>query len=449
MNGKVGSSKRNEGRPERYDEDGLDDFIEDDVGDGGYVDRPGGDGAGAHGMSGGGGVSEAQISEHLEIFGTDFLDFMGTVKEEEDDDADYDDDLEGRKRRRKKNKYHEDGVGVDLGVDSDDEVDYSDSDDDDDDDDEADLFDDDDLDPDMGDKQRADLLKLKREKKRLAREERRKERKSKVEAKRKARLRRAFEPVQLVENFCTDRDDAIRITDSPERYYDWLESSSKNKKVVPKLDAEITPDEEEQAFWIMSKIPAIHSEWNAIVSALATPTDGGAMETEEDVEKKQRAVTESIIYALRFMKGEKFEPEFVSRYRKDIVSSPAVQNNLYKIIDEDSEWERMTEARGKIESILTDEQSRRSNEGASGGVVYDELARLKDELKVANDKLDRAVKDEESVKVEIEALENSDESKKKKEEEDDDDDDLFGDDDDDDDDAEVVSSHICVAGRCD
>jgi len=306
---------------------------------------------------------------------------------------------------------------VDLGVDSDEEIEDDDSDSDDDD---ADLFGDDDMDQDMGDKQRADLLKLKREKKRMAKEERRRQKNQRMDDKRKAQLRRAFEPVQLVENFCTERDDAIRMTDAPERYYDWLEASSTKKK-LPKLAEEVTDDEEEQAIWIMSKIPAIHSEWFAVSSTLVTPGEGG-ME-DDDLEKKERAILESIIYALRFMKVEKFEPEFIKRYRKDIVSSPAVQENLYRIMDEDSEWERMTEARSKIECVLT-EQSQRNDEGG-----YEELAMLKEELKRANEKLERTVKEEEKVQVELEEMEKNGE-KKKEEGSDDDDDDLFGDDDD-------------------
>ncbi|KAL7543962.1 hypothetical protein ACHAXR_013374 [Thalassiosira sp. AJA248-18] len=377
---------------ERYDEDGLDDFIEDDVGDGEYQGRSGaGDDVMMTG-AGGGGVSEAQIQEHLDIFGTDFLDFMG-----DDDDNNKDgedggygaDNLEKKKRRKKKNTYRERGVGVDLGVDSDEEIeDYdSDSEDDDDDDDDNSLFGDDDMDQDMGDKQRAEVLRLNREKKRMAREERRKQRNERIASKRKAQLRRAFEPVQLVENFCTERDDAIRMVDSPERYYDWLEAAKnqmqQQRTALPKIGEEITDEEEEEAFWIMQKIPAIHSEWFAASSFLATPGENDAMM--EDNEAKERAVLTSIIYALRFMRTEKFEPEFISRYRTDIVSSPAVRANLYRIMDEDGEWERMTEARSKIESVLSAEANK-EEEG-------EELVRLKEALREANEKLDRTAKE--------------------------------------------------------
>lgn len=429
--GKPPPHKSQLSQPERYDEDGLDDFIEDDVGDGGYQDRGGGDDVMMSGGAGGG-VSEAQIQEHLDIFGTDFLGFMeGGNKDDGGGDEDgFDDDL--AEKRRRKEKYRERGVGVDLGVDSDEEIeDDSDSDDDDDDDDDADLFGDDDMDQDMGDKQRAEVLRLKREKKRMAREERRRQRKERIEAKRKAQLRRAFEPVQLVENFCTERDDAIRMADSPERYYEWLEASTKTasqKRTLPKISEEISDEEEEEAFWIMQKIPAIHSEWYAFSSAMVVPGDVMA----EDNEKKERAVLTSIMYALRFMHTEKFEPEFIARYRSDIVSSPAVRANLYRIMDEDGEWERMTDARSKIEDVLGGE-----TEGDDG----EELVRFKQQLEEAREKLDRTVKDEERVKVDLEGIEKAAaDGAEKKDDDDDDDDDLFGDDDDEDDEAVSVTS---------
>ena len=446
------SNSQQQNRPERYDEDGLDDFIEDDVEDGmgGYSDPRGGDDVMATGGIGRQGVTESMLQEHLDIFGTDYMDYMeGAKKEEEDDDDEYLDDEEKekrRQRRRKKDKFKEEGVGVGLAVDSDEEIDEDDDSldvslDGDDSDDDADLFGDDDMDQDEGDKQRAEVLKLKREKKRLARDERRKQRNARIEAKRKAQLRRAFEPVQLVENFCTERDDAIRLVDAPERYYDWLEKAK--QKVLPEFTDEITEEEDEESFWIMQKIPAIQSEWAAASNTLVTPGENmDTAENEAAIEQKERAVLTSIVYALRYMRIEKLEPEFIGRYRKDIVTSPAVRSNLYKIMDEDAEWERMTEARSKIESILMAESKGNDEDG-------EDLLTLKDELKAAEEKLERTVKDETRVKEELGEVEKaitiateaaSAEKKTKVEDgEDDDDDDLFGDDDDNEEGNEAVS----------
>lgn len=451
--GSKGSSAQNKSQqsssqPERYDEDGLDDFIEDDVGGEGYADAGGGDDV----MATGGmrqGVSERMLQEHLDIFGTDFMDFMEGTKDgengdEDDDEYLLDDEKKRRRRRKKKDKYREEGVGVDLNVDSDDDI-YDDDDDDsldvteDEEDSDADLFGDDDVmdQDDMGDKQRAEVLKLKREKKKMAREQRRKERNARIEAKRRAQLRRAFEPVQLVENFCTERDDAIRIVDSPERYYDWLDANplSAANKVLSNIHDEITDEEDEESFWIMQKIPAIQGEWAAASNILQTPTADSEAMTDADVEKKERAVLSSIVYALRYMRIEKVEPEFIRRYRKDYVTSPAVQSNLYRIVDEHTEYDRMSEARAKIEGILMAENNKGSVDDEEG----EELITLKSQLDDANVKLDKTINDETRVKIELEeaeeAVATSDGPKTKAE--DDDDDDLFGDDDDDEDDEAV------------
>ncbi len=420
--------RKHQNMPERYDEDDLDDFIEDDVDDDREYARPSADDDIVLGGGGAGGVSESMIREHLDIFGTDFMDFMGGDNKADDaayggGDEDYDEDYdEGELGRKRSTKYRERGVGVDYGLDSGEELEEdSESDDDDD----ADLFGEDDVDDEMGDKQRADILKLKRDKKRLTREERSRQQKERAEAKRKAALRRAFEPVQLVENFCTERDDAIRIVDSPERYYDWLEAQPTTKRrMTSKISDEITDEEEEEAFWIMRKIPAIHSEWSSFSSSHMSTSGENAMETEEQLEKKERGVLSSIVYALRCMLAEKLEPEFIRRYRQDVVSSPAVRSNLYRIMDEDSEWERMTEARSKIENTLTDE-SQSNDEG-------EELFTLRSKLQAAAEKLQRTLEDEERIKVELEEFDKAGGACIKEgssSSEDNDDDDLFGDDD--------------------
>jgi hypothetical protein len=167
------------------------------------------------------------LQEHLDIFGTDFVEFMGVDYGNNGggdvigDDDDILDDFEHEKKQCR--KYRECGVCVDYGVDSGEEVeDDSDIDDDDD----ADLFGKDDIDQDIGDKQHAEVLRLKHKKRRVAREEHQRQRMERVQARSRAALCRAFEPVQLVKNFCTERDEAIRTVDCPERCYDWLETTS-------------------------------------------------------------------------------------------------------------------------------------------------------------------------------------------------------------------------------
>lgn len=384
---------------ERYDEDGMDDFIDDDIGDQGAIlasDRR----AAYEDADGAGGVSEAQLNEASEIFGTEYLEFM--QNDEQDDDEE---NLFGRR------KYRERGVGVDLGVDSESE-DF-----DDDEDDEDDLFGDDDDDG-VGASQKAEAMKLRREKRELARKERRQQKLKAKQEKRKAKLRKAFEPVQLVENFCTDRDDEIRLKDVPERFFDWK---------VPfhgAPEGDISPEEEEEALWIMNQIPEIRSEYTA-------PT-----EDLEKMEEQEKSVVHSIAYALRFMHVEKLEPAFIKRYRKDVITSPAVRESLYAIMDEDAEWENMVNAKAKVDAVL-EGITRDMQLVVAAGAQVASLAKLEEALATAEQKLEETALQETDIKSELEGIGPIEE----KEGDDDDDDELFGDDDDDNVSAVVTGSN--------
>jgi transcription elongation factor SPT6 len=340
------------------------------------------------------------MNEASEIFGTDYLDFIAQEdgREEEDDD----DDLFGKSR------YRERGVGVDLGVDSDDD-DFSDDDDD-------DLFGDGD-DDDVQSQQKKEAMKLKREKRELARRERQKKAQAKKLAKQKADLRKQFEPVQLIENFCTDRDDEIRQKDIPERFFDWTVPFHGSEK-----GGELTPEEEEEAMWIMSKIPDIQAEYAAHFDSM------------EELEQREKSILESIAHALRYMHVEKLEPAFIKRYRKDVITSPAVRENLYRIMDEDAEWADLIEARTKVGDLLRSVTAKAEKVEATGA-QSSKIEHLEQEHAKAQSKLEQTAAEEAQIKEEIEELGPIDETMKG--ENDDDDDELFGDDE-----ADSVSNFV-------
>jgi hypothetical protein len=363
-------------RVERFDEDGMDDFIDDDIGDQGQIlasDRRGGYDEDNRD------VSEAQLNEASEIFGTDYLEFMATEQPDEEEE-----ELLGKKYRDQ---------GVDMG-DSDDEL-ISDDDDDDDD----GLFGEEDEEGITGTSshQKAEALRLKREKRKLAKAERRRQALTKKAERRKAQLRRVFEPVQLVENFCTDRDDEIRQTDVPERLFDWKTPFHGSEK-----DG-MTEDEKVEAMWIAGRIPDIMTEFHAA----------------SEEEDRQDSILQSIANALRSMHRDKLEPAFIKRYRKDYVTSPSVQANLYAIMDEDSEWDRVLNAREKVETLLQSITSVAEGDASVGADVQN-LRQLQDGLASAQEELEETAKQESLLKAEFEALGDADD--------DDDDDELFGDD---------------------
>jgi hypothetical protein len=383
-------SQRQQVAVERYDEDGMDDFIDDDIGDQGDIMASDRRGAYQDDDVEGREVTEAQMNEASEIFGTDYLDFMTQGDREDEEEA----DLIGRRDRG-------------LGIDDDEELSEEDDDDD--------LFGEDDDEDDAGDRttsqQRKEALRLKREKRKLARAERRRQALQKRNERRKAQLRRVFEPVQLVENFCTDRDDEIRDLDAPERFFDWRVPYHGTAQDVGALEAALPDAERELATWMMHRIPDIATEYRAA---------GSSGDDEQAVIYEREQILRSIAHALRFMHVEKMEPAFIKRYRSDYVTSEAVRNNLYAIQDEEGEWDHMLTARSKVQGLITT-VARPAEGDTDADAELSHIENLQNQLKEAQQILEAAVEQETTLQAEIETLEADDG---------DDDDELFGDDDD-------------------
>jgi len=415
---------------ERYDEDGMDDFIDDDIGDQDDIlnsDRRGAGGEGRHGE-----VTEAQMTEASEIFGTEYLNFM--AHENTAETGDRDEDYEERELMGKRRSYREKGVGVDLGVDS--EEDISDDDDifDQDDDD-----DEDDLEPGITASQKAEALRLKRQKRELAEQERRQKAYQKKLEKRKAQLRKAFEPVQLIENFCTDRDDEIRKVDAPERFYDLIEQQrvDKSNERFPGGDDPMTAEEQEEAMWILQRIPAILRDYKtpppAAAAAAAAAANPDAMQVDgtdaaHEIEKHQRAIIESIVFGLRYMLRDHFEPAMIYYYRADRVSSQSVRDNLHNVLEEDSEWERTKMAKTKVETLL-ETLTKETDKDEAAGSEEETILKLTKALEDSKQQLDDTAKKESTLKNELEEIKQADLAADNKDE--DDDDNLFGNDEDD------------------
>jgi len=403
------------GETDYFDEDNIGDFID-------YDDDDERDGRGDREDQGGGtGISEAQLSEANDIFGTDFMEAMKGSEDEDDEDA-------------RERKYRERGVGVDLGMSGDEEEVSSSSEDESD----EDLFD-----QDGGGDGDDDYEGVKKRK-----QKRKAEKLKRRQDARKARLRRTFEPVQLIENFCTDRDDEIREKDVPERYFDRYNAMD------PALDGpkageegydpdSFTEEEQEEAMWIMGRVPQIASEFFSTIfddggdtrmdedgnpSNDANGEEGGT-DQEQRMERKQTAILQSIINVLRYLRREKLEPEFIRRYRADYVTSVAVRENLYTVIDEDMEWERANGAQNKVETLLN-QIGETAQEMDVIGTAEEKAAEFRGKLKEAQERLDDSVKEEDRLKVLL--ADGKDDE--------DEDDELFGDDDDDDDAKKSKSS---------
>mmetsp|Transcript_14099 Transcript_14099/g.20794 ORF Transcript_14099/g.20794 Transcript_14099/m.20794 type:complete len:1665 (+) Transcript_14099:977-5971(+) len=231
------------------------------------------------------------------------------------------------------------------------------------------------------------------------------------------------------------------MKDAPERFFDWTTPFHGAASVEGEEDDHIGDEEEEEAMWIMGSIPDIASEYFS--PPPPQPHDGQDqhIKSDEDIaaemEKTQRGVLNSIIHALRFMHKDKLEPEFIRRYRADVVTSPAVRKNINEIMDEDTEWDNMCKTRNKVESLMGGIQAAAAGEQAKGA-EEERISKLTEDLRVAQEKLDESLKEEETIKGELDGLGSSGNGADK----DDDDDELFGNDDDDDDEAKQTKKKL-------
>jgi transcription elongation factor SPT6 len=222
----------------------------------------------------------------------------------------------------------------------------------------------------------------------------------------------------LIENFCTERDDEIRSKDVPERFFD-MRTPFHGPNNLTDLSLPFTQAEEEEAAWIITRVPPVAAEYAEIDADydMNMKIDSEGMQS---IEKKQKQVLESIMFVLRYVHCDNLEPEFIRKYREDMVTSPAVRENLNAILDEDTEWERILNAKKKVKTLLAELVKIAESDDALGA-DEETVANLKNDLQLARKRLDDSVNDEERIKAEIADIDNND-----------DDDDLFEDDDDED-----------------
>jgi transcription elongation factor SPT6 len=410
---------------DEFDEDALDDFIEDDIGDD-VEDEYGAAGMRRQsrnrgwrydddddldfgGAARGGGISEAQWNEANEIFGIDYANVMGGVGGEGEED-----DVEGSS---KKHRYRERGVGVDMAGESDEdeeeEEEGSEG---------EDLFGSDEDVPSR--REAAKQRRLAREKQKQQRNQQRLERNAE---KRRALLRRAYEPIVLIENFCTPMDDEIRKKDIPERFQIMTSSSRMADFDAMEEDADAL---EERAMWIMAKIPEIATEFFSTTSA--SDNNINTMQTDEiELLKHQKDILESIQCALKYMKQEKLEPEFIRKYRQDYVTSKAVREHLYDVLDQDTEWNKVQLLRVKAENLLANFASTASKYQLSTTTMQESnnSKEADDALNIARERLDEAVRQEARASEELKKFQQ--ENQTHLEDENSDADDLFGESDED------------------
>ena len=104
---------------------------------------------------------------------------------------------------------------------------------------------------------------------------------------------------------------------------------------------------------------------------------------------------------------------------------------MHEVMDEDIDYDRLLNAKRKAHTLLK-ECVKIAALDDSMGADEESVAKLKEDLRMAKERLDESIKEEERIKTEIGNLDKEDEDG------DDDDEDLFGDDDDDEEEKEKV-----------
>jgi transcription elongation factor SPT6 len=222
------------------------------------------------------------------------------------------------------------------------------------------------------------------------------------------------------------------MRDAPERFYEWTTPFHGS------TTDEIGDEEEEQAVWIMARIPDIATEFFSPPPSLSVTEDLAAA-----LEKRQKSILESIVHALRYMHRHKLEPDFIKLYRADYVTSPAVRESLYTIMDEDGKWDQMVHARDKVEGILTAITSDAKKE-EEGDAEQENVIKLTEDLQAAQAKLDETLKQSNDIK---EQLKEFTDLGTNMDVEDEDDEDLFGKDDDEEDEVSRTAARSELNNR--
>jgi transcription elongation factor SPT6 len=224
-------------------------------------------------------------------------------------------------------------------------------------------------------------------------------------------------------------DDEIRKKDIPERFQIMTSSSRMSDFDAIEEDADAL---EERAMWIMAKIPEIATEFFSTTSASDNDNSINAMQTDEiELLKHQKDILESIQCALKYMKQEKLEPEFIRKYRQDYVTSKAVREHLYDILDQNIEWNKVQLLRIKAENLLANFASTASKYQLSTSTMHESSnsKEADDALNIARERLDEAVRQEARASEELKRFQQ--ENQTHLEDENSDADDLFGESDED------------------
>ena len=155
-------------------------------------------------------------------------------------------------------------------------------------------------------------------------------------------VRSRYNRSELVESFCTDRDDVIRKLDRPERFQDVMVG-----RVVPG-----DQERDEEADWMARKLcEKIIAETSAVAGL--SYEEQHRVQSEENHSNLERTLKGPIESVLKFFHIERFEVPFIWAQRRDYLSPQMTRRHVWFLYSLDERWERLYAMKRRITEQLS------------------------------------------------------------------------------------------------
>lgn len=212
------------------------------------------------------------------------------------------------------------------------------------------------------------------------------------------RVKASFEHAALVESFCTSSDDVIRNTDIPERLQEWLNARKLSKKdfIGTSEDDETLSARllSEEAKWVTRKLVEKLFYKNKKSSSAFECVDkryNGLSKLD-----LTEQLNEPVLNALRYMQVDHLEVPFIATYRKDYLHPLLNSQNLWNVLTLDEKYAEFTrqKLRLTLELDVFNEVKEAWQSRNDGGVASSKLDDVERELANAEDAYNSALNEQ-------------------------------------------------------
>ena len=178
-----------------------------------------------------------------------------------------------------------------------------------------------------------------------------------LEAKLMNKVRSRYDRSQLVESFCTDRDDVIRKLDRPERFQDIMVGRTPPEE----------PERKDEAEWMSNKLTDIIVGEKIAANPFMPSEERYRLESSDNKTELQLGLKEPIEAVLRFFQVERLEVPFIWTHRRDYLHPEIQRRHLWQIFSMDERWDRLY----SMKKRLTEQLAAVYDAAESAGTVED------------------------------------------------------------------------------